>query len=100
MSDKTNGIVNQSGANAASSMHTISNCFRISLGQFVAVRQVVVATTLFEICSKSSPRVAFLRFVEVTKVSFFVQCTKMLLITSQNFNIQTISLGFHHNMLI
>ena len=66
MSDNTNGIVNQSGANAASSMHTISNCFRISLGQFVAVRQVVVATTLFEIWSKSSPRVVFLRFVEVT----------------------------------
>ena len=66
MSDKTNGIVNQSGANAASSMHTISNCFRMSLGQFVAVRQVVVATKLFEIWSKSSPRVAFLRFVEIT----------------------------------
>ena len=66
MLDKTNGIVNQSGANAASSMHTISNCFRMSLGQFVAVRQVVVATKLFEIWTKSSPRVAFLHFVEIT----------------------------------
>ena len=66
MSDNTNGNVNQSGANAASSMHTISNCFRMSLGQFVAVRQVVVATKLFEIWLRSSPRVAFLHFVEIT----------------------------------